>query len=85
MTLTFSIGLRALHCRQMNNGSEGPDTEVRISCPDATGLGCDVARMLFDFGLRILEGEITDLNISKDRVRDKPQDTSSLKNWHQLP
>ena len=30
--------------------------EVRISCPDATGLGCDVARMMMDFALRILEG-----------------------------
>ena len=32
--------------------------EVRISCPDATGLGCDVARMLFDFGLRITDGAL---------------------------
>ena len=30
--------------------------EVRISCPDATGLGCDFARLLLDFGLRILDG-----------------------------
>ena len=29
--------------------------EVRISCPDATGLGVDIARMLLDFGLRILK------------------------------
>ncbi|KAK9795582.1 hypothetical protein WJX73_008570 [Symbiochloris irregularis] len=33
--------------------------EVRISCPDATGLGCDVARMLMDFALRILEGDVS--------------------------
>ena len=26
--------------------------EVRISCPDATGLGVDLSRMLLDFGLR---------------------------------
>lgn len=30
--------------------------EVRISCPDATGLGCDFARLLLDFGLRITDG-----------------------------
>jgi hypothetical protein len=30
--------------------------ELRISCPDATGLGCDITRMLLDFGLRILQG-----------------------------
>ena len=29
---------------------------MRISCPDATGLGCDIARLLLDFGLRIMEG-----------------------------
>ena len=33
--------------------------EVRISCPDATGLGCDIARMLLDFGLRILTGDLS--------------------------
>ena len=33
--------------------------EVRISCPDATGLGVDLARLLLDFGLRILKGDIS--------------------------
>lgn len=33
--------------------------EVRISCPDATGLGVDIARMLLDFGLRIIRGDIS--------------------------
>ena len=38
--------------------ADGDDSvrEIRISCPDATGLGCDIARMLLDFGLRILSG-----------------------------
>ena len=31
---------------------------MRISCPDATGLGCDIARLLLDFGLRIMDGEL---------------------------
>lgn len=32
--------------------------EIRISCPDATGLGCDITRMLLDFGLKILSGAL---------------------------
>ena len=35
------------------------EREVRISCPDATGLGCDVTRMLLDFGLRIVHGDMS--------------------------
>ncbi len=40
--------------------TDGDDSvrEVRISCSDATGLGCDVARLLLDFGLRILSGKL---------------------------
>ena len=34
-------------------------TEIRISCPDATGLGCDIARVLLDFGLKELQGDIS--------------------------
>ncbi len=34
-------------------GEEGI-REVRISCPDATGLGVDLTRVLLDFGLRVL-------------------------------
>ena len=34
---------------------------MRISCPDATGLGCDIARLLLDFGLRIMDGESVSL------------------------
>lgn len=33
--------------------------ELRINCPDATGLGVDVFRVLLDFGLRILKADIT--------------------------
>ena len=40
--------------------SDGDDSvrEIRISCPDATGLGCDITRMLLDFGLKILSGVV---------------------------
>ncbi|CAK0784176.1 hypothetical protein CVIRNUC_007379 [Coccomyxa viridis] len=40
-------------------GHEERDREVRISCPDATGLGCDIARLLLDFGLRIMDGDVS--------------------------
>jgi len=33
--------------------------ELRISCPDITGLGCDIFRELLDFGLKILKADIT--------------------------
>lgn len=44
-------------CRPCSSHPDNPRVrEVRINCPDATGLGCDVGRMLMDFALRILEG-----------------------------
>lgn len=33
--------------------------EVRISCPDATGLGVDIARTMLDFGLKELQGDVS--------------------------
>ena len=33
--------------------------EIRISCPDATGLGCDIARALLDFGLKEVQGDVS--------------------------
>jgi hypothetical protein len=45
-------------CRRLPD--EDPSVrEVRISCPDATGLGVDLTRILLDFGLRILKGDIS--------------------------
>mmetsp|Transcript_25413 Transcript_25413/g.83579 ORF Transcript_25413/g.83579 Transcript_25413/m.83579 type:complete len:540 (-) Transcript_25413:445-2064(-) len=32
---------------------------LRINCPDATGLGCDFARVMFDFGLTIDSGDFS--------------------------
>ena len=32
--------------------------EIRVSCPDQTGLGVDVFRVLLDFGLRVLKADI---------------------------
>jgi len=34
-------------------------TELRISCPDATGLGCDIARLMFEYGLTVLKGDFS--------------------------
>ncbi|KAK9869029.1 hypothetical protein WJX84_003698 [Apatococcus fuscideae] len=38
---------------------ESPARELRISCPDATGLGCDISRMLLDFGISIVSGDVS--------------------------
>ena len=43
-------------CRPIYGVEDESQREVRISCPDATGLGCDFARLLLDFGLRITDG-----------------------------
>ena len=49
-------GSRIISSRPFQGREEDREREVRISCPDATGLGCDIARLLLDFGLRIMEG-----------------------------
>ena len=46
-------------CRVVYGADNDLEREVRISCPDATGLGCDVTRMLLDFGLRIVHGDMS--------------------------
>ncbi len=46
-------------CRVVYGADNDMEREVRISCPDATGLGCDVTRMLLDFGLRIVHGDMS--------------------------
>ena len=46
-------------CRLVHGADNDMEREVRISCPDATGLGCDVTRMLLDFGLRIVHGDMS--------------------------
>lgn len=46
-------------CRLVYGADNDMEREVRISCPDATGLGCDVTRMLLDFGLRIVHGDMS--------------------------
>lgn len=40
--------------------SQGAEVmEIRISCPDATGVGCDLARVLLDFGLKEIQGDVS--------------------------
>lgn len=31
-------------------------TEITINCPDKVGLGCDIARIVFEFGVSITRG-----------------------------
>lgn len=33
-------------------------TEITINCPDKIGLGCDIARIVFEFGLSITRGDL---------------------------
>jgi hypothetical protein len=42
----------------------GEPTVVTISCPDKTGLGCDLCRTILEFGLRITRGGQDSLSLS---------------------
>ena len=35
----------------------GVEAQVRVTCPDKTGLAADIARTLFDFGLVTVKGD----------------------------
>lgn len=38
-------------------GSQPEDlTEITINCPDKVGLGCDIARIVFEFSISIVRG-----------------------------
>lgn len=36
--------------------SPGEPSVITVSCPDKTGLGCDLCRIIFYFGLSIVKG-----------------------------
>ncbi|XP_010505230.1 PREDICTED: ACT domain-containing protein ACR10 isoform X1 [Camelina sativa] len=38
---------------------EGEPSVITINCPDKTGLGCDLCRILLFFGLNIVRGDVT--------------------------
>ncbi|EXB75885.1 hypothetical protein L484_022562 [Morus notabilis] len=38
---------------------EGAPTEITINCPDKTGLGCDLCRIILFFGLSIVKGDVS--------------------------
>lgn len=35
---------------------EGEASMISVNCPDKTGLGCDLCRIILDFGLSITRG-----------------------------
>lgn len=40
-------------------GTEPEDlTEVTINCPDRVGLGCDIARIVFEFSMSVIRGDL---------------------------
>lgn len=44
---------------QIQHGSKpGEPSIITVNCPDKTGLGCDICRIILDFGLCIVKGGI---------------------------
>ena len=37
--------------------SSDVEAQVRVTCPDKTGLGSDITRTIFDFGFVVLKGD----------------------------
>eukprot|EP00271_Cylindrocystis_brebissonii_P006593 TRINITY_DN19366_c0_g1_i1.p1 TRINITY_DN19366_c0_g1~~TRINITY_DN19366_c0_g1_i1.p1 ORF type:complete len:436 (+),score=107.14 TRINITY_DN19366_c0_g1_i1:379-1686(+) len=37
----------------------GDPTEITINCPDKVGLGCDLTRTIFEFGLSVVRGDLS--------------------------
>ena len=61
--------------------------DLSISCSDATGLGCDIARVLFNFGLTVARGDFsTDGRWCFVMLRVQPCETSPpcAANWSLL-
>ena len=44
---------------QVKPDISGDFADVSISCSDATGLGCDIARVIFNFGLTVYNGDFS--------------------------
>ncbi|CAA2944524.1 ACT domain-containing protein ACR10-like [Olea europaea var. sylvestris] len=40
-------------------GREGESTVITVNCPDKTGLGCDLCRIILLFGLSITRGDVS--------------------------
>uniref|UniRef100_A0A453GZ89 ACT domain-containing protein ACR n=1 Tax=Aegilops tauschii subsp. strangulata TaxID=200361 RepID=A0A453GZ89_AEGTS len=43
----------------VHGDSAGDPTVVTVSCPDKTGLGCDLCRLVLLFGLNVLKGDMS--------------------------
>ncbi|RWR95442.1 ACT domain-containing protein ACR9-like protein isoform X1 [Cinnamomum micranthum f. kanehirae] len=39
--------------------TEGEASMISVNCPDKTGLGCDLCRIILDFGLSITRGDVS--------------------------
>ncbi|XP_019454468.1 PREDICTED: ACT domain-containing protein ACR10-like isoform X2 [Lupinus angustifolius] len=57
---------------------DGDNTVLTVNCPDKTGLGCDLCRIILIFGVTIIRGDVTEvlyeleLNIKKVKVSTTP-------------
>lgn len=43
----------------IDDGTGAPAAEFRLTCPDKTGLGADICRTVFEFGLVVTRGDFT--------------------------
>lgn len=51
----------------VNVGAQPEDlTEVTINCPDRVGMGCDIARVVFEFSLSTIRGGTWDAQLFTD-------------------
>ena len=50
---------------------EGDPTVITVNCPDKTGLGCDLCRIILFFGLSIVRGGILSFIIQRNSYRDE--------------
>ncbi|PIA28902.1 hypothetical protein AQUCO_06500027v1 [Aquilegia coerulea] len=46
---------------EKSNKERGDDeaSVITVNCPDETGLGCDLCRIILDFGLSITKGDVS--------------------------
>ncbi|PIA53053.1 hypothetical protein AQUCO_01000726v1 [Aquilegia coerulea] len=42
-----------------NGNKEGEATVITVNCPDKTGLGCDLCKIILEFGLCITKGDVS--------------------------
>ncbi|CAK9256508.1 unnamed protein product [Sphagnum jensenii] len=56
----FAAGVAGNEIVNVRRGHhQGDPSELTINCPDKVGLGCDFARIVFEFGLSVVKGDFS--------------------------